>query len=91
MNVQEFFSPENTAHLLTEQERKMHTENAIQYAWLEKQPDITETEFTARSQWFREAFLASEESLELVNQFQSSSEEVLAILEQRYLASVTKH
>lgn len=91
MNIQELFSPENTAHLVTEQEKRFHLENAMQYAWLERQPDITEHEFSLRSQWFRESFIPSEKAVECMDTFKESPETVFDILEREYLASLARH
>lgn len=90
-SVQDAFSPEMTSHLTTEGDKRKHLENTIQMAWFSQQMEMSEKEFDQRSQWFREVFLVSEEAESLLGQFQGSSEAVLSTMEQRYLASVTKH
>jgi len=91
MNVSEFFSPENTAHLITEQDKRIHLENAMQYTWLERQADITEIEFSLRSQWFRDVFLKSDHAPELLDAFKASPETVIDTLEREYTNSVRRH
>lgn len=91
MNIQETFSPENTSHLETEGDKRMHLEAALQYAWLETHPDIVETEFLDRSRWFREEFLTLSDAEEILGRFKEAPEAVLDTLESRYLASVSKH
>lgn len=91
MNIQETFSPENTSHLKTEGDKRMHLEAALQYAWLETHPDIVEAEFFDRSRWFREEFLTLSDAEEILGRFKETPEAVLDTLESRYLASVSKH
>lgn len=90
-SVPEAFSPGNTAHLVTENEKRKHLENTIQMAWFSRQADMSEQEFDERAQWFREVFLMTEEAERLLNQFQENSEGVLNTMEEQYLSSVTKH
>lgn len=91
MNTLEVFSTENTAHLHSPEEKKMHLENAVQYAWMERHATATEEEFSAHAQWFREEFLPSFQAKELLSHFTETPEAVLDALDEGYLASVTKH
>lgn len=91
MNMQEAFSPENTAHLSTKEDRDKYVENMMQLSWLEMHPDMTEAEFFDRSRWFREEFFGTDEYHEFIAGFQEDPEAVKNRLEASYVASVSKH
>lgn len=91
MNIQEIFSKENTAHLMTPVDKRKYVENMVQMNWLGAYPEMTEGEFSDRSQWFRDQFLLSTESEEMLERFHEYPDDVRERIESLYLASVPKH
>lgn len=94
MNTQEIqalFSPENMAHLSDHEQEEKYFLNMVQLSWFDQYPDLSEVEASLRSEWFRKAFLPTDEAHELFGRFKEEPKEVLDRMEQLYLASVTKH